>query len=176
MMRMENLHSRNIGILTIHQNHGPQVWHNELRISCFHLDPPAGVFGQVVFSTEFPPFLHFNCWKCHTRADESRSVVYANGGRFFCFLFFFPCPNDDGDVDQVAYFPSGLLWYRQCYAGLFITLCRSCLPDSVGGERLQLRSETNENRSVSLKMLIVKYYNIMIYYNIKKIYVYNITL
>ena len=90
MMRMGNLHSRNIGILTIHQNHGPQVWHNELRISCFHLDPPAGFFGQVVFSTEFPPFLHFNCWKCHTRADESRSVVYANGGRFFCFLFFSP--------------------------------------------------------------------------------------
>ena len=56
MMRMGNLRTRNICILTIHQIHGPQVWHNELRISCFHLDPPAGVFVQVVFSTEFPPF------------------------------------------------------------------------------------------------------------------------
>jgi hypothetical protein len=147
MRRMGNLHSRNIGILTIHQNHGPQVWHNELRISCFHLDPPAGVFGQVVFSTEFPPFYILIAGNATRAPTKVEVLCMLTLGDFF--VFFFSPPNDDGDVDQVAYFPSGLLWSRQCYAGPFITLCRSCLLDFVDGERLQQRSETNENRSVS---------------------------
>ena len=89
-MRMGNLHSRNIGILTIHQNHGPQVWHNELRISCFHLDPPRGSSVKQFSPLNFLLFYILIAGNA-TRAPMKVEVLcMLTVGDFFFFFFFSP--------------------------------------------------------------------------------------